>query len=107
MMGAAMAFDSAVAGALLSGGLGATIGSVVTAVLQIQSKKGESRANAAKVITDAAGTMVERLTHDNERMRIAILLLTDVLDEIIDDMPADTVAKERLRKANRLAKEAV
>lgn len=102
-----MGIDSALISALLSGGLGAAMGSILTAILQINSKKGEARATAAKIITDAASEMLDRLNEENKRMRAAILLLTDVIDEIIEDLPADHNAKRRLREANNLAKRSV
>lgn len=102
-----MAIDATILSTILSGGMGAALGSIATAVLQINSKKGEARANAAKIITDAATEMLDRLNEENKRMRVAILLLTDVIDEIIDDLPADHNAKRRLREANNLAKQSV
>lgn len=90
--------------ALVTGGVGATIGGIITAVIQVLSHRGESRATAADLVTKAAGTMVERLDRENRSMRKAILLLTEVLDEMIDDLDMPDTQKEKLRKANAAAK---
>ena len=85
---------------ILTGGLGATIGSVITAVVQVLSHRGESRATAADLVTKAAGTLVDRLDRENKQLREAVLLLTDVLDEVLPQLqaPADVVAKLKAAK---------
>jgi len=99
--------DYPVISGLITGGLGATIGSVITAIMQVTSKRSEAKANAADLVTNAAGRMIDRLDKDNAELRTAFLMLTDILDEIIDDMSADDPTKARLRKANLAAKKAL
>src|SRR5690349_16565214 len=98
-------------GALVNGGLGALIGAVSVAAINVLGKKGESRATAADLLTNAGVGLVDRLTkdnvalrRDNQHMREAIITLTDVVDELIPacDLPDDV--KARLRDANHKAK---
>ena len=70
-----MAETSSILSTLISGGLGATIGGVVTATIQVFSHRGESKAAAADLITKAAGSMVERFEQENKQLRKAVLLL--------------------------------
>ncbi len=92
---------------LVTGGFAAGFGAIVMAVVQTWGKKSESRANAADLVTNAAGRMIDRLDKENAELRTAFLMLTDILDEIIDDMSADDPTKARLRKANLAAKKAL
>lgn len=103
---------------IVSGGLGAAIASVVIALINTFSKKGESRASAADLVTNAAGGLIDRLNQDNKDLRSenrslreAILTLTDVIDEIVDDLPIDNETtdslKTKLRHANLEAKKVV
>ena len=98
---------STIIGTLVTGGLGATIGGLLTAVLQVMSRRVESRATAADLVTKAAGTLVDRLDRENKALREAVLLLTDVLDEVLPQLeaPPDVVAK--LRAAKLAAQRAV
>lgn len=84
------------ASALITGGVGAALGSIGTALIQSFSKRGESRAVAADRIADAAGNLADRLdkmnTHleeENTVMRHAIIALADVMDEMIPLLPAE------------------
>lgn len=99
---------------VVSGGVGASIASVIVAVVQTVSKKGESRANAADLIASAAGDLTERintlneqLERDNRHMRAALLSIIDCLDELITShaVPADMA--DQLRSARREANEAI
>ena len=54
---------------LITGGLGAALGGIITAIVQVMSRAGESRATAAELVTRAASTLVEQLQADNERLR--------------------------------------
>lgn len=96
-------------GAAITGGIGAAVGAVTAATVQVLGKRGESRAHAADLVTSAAGRMVERLDEDNTHLREAVLLLTDVLDEVIPllrvSAPPELV--EKLRKAKRAAHQAI
>lgn len=100
--------------ALVSGGVGVSMGAIGTAVVQSVSGKSESRAHAADMVADAAGNLADRLSKLNEKldgenrqMRTAILLLTDVVDQILPlvNAPPQTVAQ--LKKVNNAAKMAV
>lgn len=102
-----MADGAGLLAALASGGLGAAIGGVLTAIVQAVSRKGESRATAADLVTKAAGTLVDRLDRENKQLREAVLLLTDVLDEVLDEIQAPPEAIAKLREAKRAAQQAV
>ena len=47
-------------GSLLTGGLGAAIGTAITAVIQVIGHKSESRALAADLVIHAAGGLAEQ-----------------------------------------------
>ena len=103
-----------VVSALVTGGVGVTLGSIGTAIVQSITGKSESRAHAADMVADAAGNLADRLSKLNEKldgenrqMRTAILLLTDVVDQILPlvNAPPQTVAQ--LKKVNNAAKMAV
>lgn len=93
--------------ALVTGSLGVTVGGIVTAVVGVLGKRGESRAAAADLITSASARVVERLEAENVQLREAMLLLVDVLDEVMPllDAPPDVLLK--LRQAKRVAQKAV
>lgn len=91
--------------ALITGGLGAALGSIGTALVQSVSKKGESRAIAADRVTAAAGNLADRmdrmntnLEKENAAMRRAMVALTEVVDELIPLIP-DPGEQARARKA--------
>ena len=101
-------------GSLLTGGLGAAIGTAITAIIQVVGHKGESRAAAADLVTHAAGGLAEqqdkiidRLTKENEKMRRAVWMLSDVIDEMLPsvELPADELAK--LKAAVRTARQTI
>ena len=50
----------AIVPAIVSGGLGAGLAAVATALIQMWGRKAESRATAADLITDAAGALAAR-----------------------------------------------
>lgn len=79
-----------VVNSLVSGGVGAAIASVISAAINSWSRKGESRAHAADLVTSAAGSLIERLEEENKRLnetnkmfRECVLDLTDIIDELI------------------------
>ena len=104
--------------AIITGGLGAAVGSIGTALVQSFSSRGEARAVAADRVTNAAGNLADRLDKmntkledriairesDNRRMREAIIALTEAVEDLIPSAPepARTKAKEAVRIA-RLA----
>lgn len=105
-----MVTGSSIVNGLITGGLGATIGSVFTAVIQIMSKKGESRATAADIVTGASERIIVRLENENRSMRHAIVLLTEVNDEIVSELRelgAQDGVISKLKQANRAAKMAL
>lgn len=93
--------------ALVTGSVGATLGSIATAFIQIAGHRGQSRAAAADLITSASARVVERLDGENRQLREAILLLTDVLDEVMPLLDAPPDALLKLRQAKRAAQKAV
>lgn len=104
--------------ALVTGGIGAAVGSIAVAVINSWSKKGESRAAAADLVTNASVGLIDRLEKTNTRLdgenkhlRSAILTLTDAVDECLTvaaEPNPSPIALERvrakLREANREAK---
>lgn len=95
-------------------GVGAGIGSIGAALVSTRAGKGESRAHAAALISEAAAGLAEkqveiidRITQQNEKMREAILLLSDVLDELLPQLPLSKEDFEKLKKANNTAKSAL
>lgn len=99
--------DNAWLSSLVTGGIGAALGGIVTALIQVVSTHGESRASAAAIVTKAAGGMVDRLDRDNKQLREAVLLLTDVLDEIMPQLQAPPEAILKLKAAKVAAQRAV
>lgn len=92
---------------LITGGLGATVGGVLTAVIQMFGRRSESRAAAADLITKAAGSMVDRLDRENKALREAVLLLTEVLDEVLPQIHAPEEVLAMLKSAKLAAQKAV
>lgn len=94
---------------LVTGGVGATLGGIATALVQVVSKKGETRARAADIVADAAGGLADRLNHlneglevENRQLRQTMRLLTAAVDEVLHEIESPSVLK--LRKANNAAK---
>lgn len=80
--------------ALITGGLGAALGSIGTALVQSLSGRGLSRAEAADKVANAAGSLAERLdkmnSHlemENQGLRRAVLALTDLIEEVVPLLP--------------------
>ena len=76
--------------ALLTGGIGAALGGIGTALIQSISGKGVSRAEAADRVTNAAGNLAERLDKEIarrdkeiERMRKALMALTEAIEDLL------------------------
>lgn len=89
---------SEVVPALVTGGLGATIGSIGTAVVQSMSSRGESRAIAADRVTNAAGNLADRLDkfnskleQENRRLRLAVSSLCEAIEDIIPTIGDESV----------------
>lgn len=98
----------------MSGGFGAGIATVVVAMIQTFSKRSESRATAADLITGAAGSLavrqgetIVRLEARIERQAQAIVALTAVLDEILPRLDITESDRRKLHKAIMAAKLAV
>ena len=92
---------------LISGGIGAGVTAIVVALIQQVGRRGESRAQAADLITHAATEMVDRLSVDNRELRTAVLLLTDVLDYALPHIDAPPEVLSKLRDAKRAAQKAI
>lgn len=91
---------------LLTGGLGATLGSIGTALIQTVSKKGESRATAADMVTNAAGNLADRLDRwnkelreENAQMRKAFGSLCEAVEDILEIIPDEVEKKLKVKKA--------
>lgn len=92
---------------LVTGGLGATFGGIITAVLQVVGKRGESKAAAADLVSKAAGSIVARLDQENKALREAILLLIEVMDEVAPDLIVHPQVSRKLLAARRAAERAI
>lgn len=121
--------------ALAYAGAGAGIGTIGAAVITSRGQKGEARAHAADLIANAAGELADRVTKLNDRLeeqnktlresidraelrartaeertahqRQAIMLLTEVIDEIIGDMGLTPAKHEQLMNAVHTAQQAL
>lgn len=104
-----MATASEIAIGLVSGGAGASLGTIVAAAITSRTQRGESRARAADLVTTASERIIIRLERENEQMRKAILLMTDVLDELLSDSEfhASATAIAKLKQAKRAAQLAI
>jgi hypothetical protein len=100
-----MSSGSSVLSTVVTGGLGATLGGVMTALVQAVSRRNEGKATAADLITKAAGSMVERIEAENKQLRKAILLLIEVIDDVDTTLHPEAVLK--LRAARRAAERAI
>jgi hypothetical protein len=97
--------------ALITGGLGATIGTVVTAVIQLVSKRGESRAIAADRVTNAAGNLADRLDkinadleQENRHCREVMIAMVEGVEELLPLVEDDEVTQAKIRAAIREAR---
>lgn len=96
--------------ALVTGGIGATIGGIVTVFVQVFSKRNEVRAQAADIVTSAADRTVtmsikiaDRLEQENHQLREAVLLIAELLEETLPDLDAPPEVMAKLRRAKRAA----
>lgn len=101
------------ASALITGGVGAAIGSIGTALVQLISKRGESRAIAADRVSNAAGNLADRLDRmnaalekQNAQLRTAVIAVSEVMDELIP-LVSDDVVRERAHAAMTVARQAM
>ena len=92
--------------ALAYAGIGAGLGTVGAAVISSRSGKGESRAHAADLLTNAAGELMDRLSASNKEadetnrnLRTTLQSVTDVLDMLLPYMtgvvPPDVITEAR------------
>jgi uncharacterized protein HemX len=91
--------------ALITGGLGAAVGGIGTAVVQASSHKNESRATAADLVSNAAGNLADRLDKlntrletENRQMRKAMVSLTEAIEEMLPAVTDDST-RRRVQKA--------
>ena len=106
---------SGVTEVLVAGGLGSAFGSIVTAIVQVRGKKGESRASAADLIAEAAGGFVDRVTKANEKLeaenaqlREALVRLADAVDMVTDEIVGKAhPAYKSMRSATSAARLAI
>jgi hypothetical protein len=78
------------ANAIVSGGIGASFGAIITAIIQTVSGKKVARAQAADIIEATAGRWLERLNERNQQLedennayRQALNLVEDACEELI------------------------
>ena len=89
--------------ALAYAGVGAGLGTIGASFIAARSSRGESRAHAAEILSNAAGGLAdrmsklnERLDKDNRELRDALSSLIEVIDLIIPyikDAPTDIITK--------------
>jgi seryl-tRNA synthetase len=96
--------------ALITGGLGAALGSIGTALIQSISKKGEARAVAADRVTNAAGNLADRLDklnskleQENTQMRKAMVALTEAVEDMMFAVE-DEQTRKKVQKAINTAR---
>lgn len=102
------------AGALAYAGVGAAVGSIGAAAITAHSSKGESRAHAADLISNAAGELadhqaaaIERLEKRLDRIVAALQMLTTVDEELLEQVPMPVSERTKLQKAVNAAKQAI
>lgn len=101
-------------GWILAGGTGTIIGSVIVTTIQVLGKRGVDRATAADLGSSVLGRAAERLESENLQMRAdvaqmrkALVLIADTLDQVIDDLPVDLPAKNKLKTVTTAARMAI
>lgn len=101
--------SSEIISTMITGGVGAALGTVLTAIIQVVSKKGESRAIAADRVSNAAGNLADRLDKinakleiDNLAMRKALVALTEAVEDLLP--LADEATQKKVRDAIHVAR---
>ena len=101
--------SSEIISTMITGGVGAALGTVLTAIIQVVSKKGESRAIAADRVSNAAGNLADRLDKinakleiDNLAMRKALVALTEAVEDLLP--LADEMTQKKVRDAIHVAR---
>ena len=101
--------SSEIISTMITGGVGAALGTVLTAIIQVVSKKGESRAIAADRVSNAAGNLADRLDKinakleiDNLAMRKALVALTEAVEDLLP--LADEETQKKVRDAIHVAR---
>lgn len=96
---------------VITGGIGAAMGGVLTAIIQVTSRRGESRARAADLVAGAAGGLatqqantIARLDKENTKLREALTILTEAVEELLPYVQADPEVITRTREALRHAR---
>ena len=102
---------------ILTGGLGAVLGGIGTALIQSISNRGGARAEAADRVTNAAGNLADRLDklnqnlesrlakseQQNRQLREALVCLTEAVEDLMPIAPA--TARAKIQKAINMAKQ--
>ena len=109
-----MAGASDLVASLAYAGVGAAVGSIGAAMVSSRAGRGEARAHAADLISDAAGGLaaqqastIDRLEKQTERQRRALMSLTAIVDELLDQLSLPAAEKTKLREAVSAAKLAI
>lgn len=110
--------SSAVSGllqALSYAGIGAGLGTVGASFIAARSGRGESRAHAAEILSNAAGCLADRLSklneeldQDNRELREVLFSMIEVIDMLIPyikDAPEDI--RTKAEKISKHAKQAL
>ena len=95
---------------LITGGIGATMGTIITAIIQSISKRSESRAIAADRVTNAAGNLADRLDKingdlesENRHMREALIALAEGIEEMLP-LAQDEETRMKIRETIKIAR---
>ena len=109
----ALTFGDIVA-ALAYAGVGTAVGSVGAAIVSSRTGRGEARAHAVDMISDAAANLadrqavtINRLSLENEKLRRAVITLADVIDDVLPKLNLTDAELAALRRALNGAKVAV
>jgi hypothetical protein len=97
--------------AVITGGIGAAAGGVITAIIQVTSRRGESRAKAADLVAGAAGGLatqqantINRLDKENDQLRAALLSLSITVEDLLPYLQASPEVVSKAREALRAAR---
>lgn len=106
---------SGILSALSYAGIGAGLGTVGASIIAARSSRGEQRAHAAEILSNAAGgladrlsTLNEKLDKDNRELREALFSLIEVIDMLlpyIKEAPPNIITK--VEKISKQAKQAL
>ena len=106
---------SGVLSALSYAGIGAGLGTIGASIVAARSSRGESRAHAAEILSNAAGGLADRLSDFNEKLdqenhelreaMSALIQIFDLLLPYIKDAPEEIIVEAK--QISKQAKQAI